>query len=89
MAARLNRKHTEQVLERIRYSALIARLQENALGQLKNPNTGAPIEMSEGQIRSAIFLLERKLAKAVAPKRSRLSQMGLACVKTPATVFCL
>lgn len=68
MAARLNPKHSEQVLERIKLAALVTMLQKDALGQLKNSNTGEYMELSEGRRRSAIFLIERKLAKAEAPK---------------------
>ena len=69
MAARLNRNHSEQVLSRIQLSNLVTRLQKNALRQLRNPNnTEEILTMSEGEIRSAVFLIERKLAKAEAPK---------------------
>lgn len=65
MAARLNRHHSEQVLERIKLSNLVTRLQKNALRQLRNPNnTEEIVSMTEGEIRSAIFLIERRLAKA-------------------------
>lgn len=74
MAARLNRNHSEQVLERIKLSNLVTRLQKNALRQLRNPNNPEEIlTMSEGEIRSAIFLIERKLAKAEAPKNLNLT----------------
>lgn len=69
MAARLNRHHSEQVLERIRLSTLVTMLQKDALGQLKNPNTDEYMELSEGRRKSAIFLIERKLARAEAPKK--------------------
>lgn len=74
MAARLNRHHSEQVLERIQLSNLVTRLQKNALRQLKDPNDpNKLLTMTEGEIRSAIFLLERKLAKAEAPKDLNLN----------------
>lgn len=74
MAARLNRHHSEQVLERIQLSNLVTRLQKNALRQLKDPNDkNKLLTMTEGEIRSAIFLIERKLAKAEAPKDLNLS----------------
>jgi len=73
MAARLNRNHSEQVLERIQLSNLVTRLQKNALRQLKNPNNDEQITMTEGEIRSAVFLIERKLAKAEAPKDLNLT----------------
>ena len=60
MAARLNPRHSELVLKRIQTSQLVNRLQNNALGKLKVP-------MSDGQIRSACFLIERTLCKAEAP----------------------
>lgn len=68
MAARLNRLDTERVLARIKLSQLTNRLQDNALGLLKSPNTGEPVSMNDGQIQSAKFLLERMLARAVAPQ---------------------
>ena len=74
MAARLNRHHSEQVLERIRLSNLVTRLQKNALRQLKDPNDkNKLLTMTEGEIRSAIFLIERRLAKAESPKDLNLS----------------
>ncbi len=74
MAARLNRHHSEQVLERIRLSNLVTRLQKNALRQLKNPNAPSElVSMTDGEIRSAIFLIERKLAKAESPKDINLN----------------
>lgn len=69
MAARLNRNHSEQVLERIQLSNLVTRLQKNALRQLRNPNDPKEIlSMTDSEIRAATFLIERKLAKAVAPQ---------------------
>lgn len=68
MAARLNRNHSEQVLERIQLSNLVTRLQKNALRQLKDSNTGEPLTMSKGEIQAATFLISRKLAMAVAPQ---------------------
>lgn len=74
MAARLNRHHSEKVLERIQLSNLVTRLQKNALRQLKDPNDkNKLLTMTEGEIRSAIFLIERKLAKAEAPKDLNLT----------------
>lgn len=72
MAARLNRHHSEQVLERIQLANLVTMLQKDALGQLKNPNTGEDMELSEGRRSSAKFLIERKLARAEAPKQLNL-----------------
>lgn len=73
MAARLNRNHTESVLKRIKTSQLVNRLQEHALGTLRGPACdeypeGRPIEMTRAQVSAAIFLIERTLAKAEAPK---------------------
>lgn len=74
MAARLNRNHSEQVLERIKLSQLVNRIQLNALGELKSPNDkDKTVEMTDGQLRSAIFLIERKLAKAEAPRNLNVS----------------
>lgn len=74
MAARLNRLDTERVLERIKLSQLVNRLQDNALSQLKNPNdVSKPVTMTDGQIRSATFLIERRLGKAVLPQDINLA----------------
>lgn len=74
MAARLNRNHSEKVLERIQLSNLVTRLQKNALRQLKNPNnTDELLTMTDGEIKSATFLIERKLARAVAPQDINLT----------------
>jgi hypothetical protein len=72
MAARLNPRHSELVLKRIRIRQLCNRLELNALGELKNPQ-GDPIQMTDGQIRSATFLIERTVAKAEAPKDLNLN----------------
>lgn len=72
MAARLNRRHSELVLARIKTSQLVNRLQDNALGNLKN-SKGESIQMTEGQVRSATFLVERTLAKAENPKDINLN----------------
>jgi hypothetical protein len=66
MAARLNRMDTERVLTRIRLSQLVNRLQDNALGKLKYK--GQQAFMTADQIRCATFLIERKIARAEAPK---------------------
>lgn len=78
MAARLNRRHSELVLKRIRTSQLVARLQDHALGTLKGPVGAAgggaekgeskPVEMTDSQVRAAIFLIERTIAKAENPR---------------------
>src|SRR5690348_4177816 len=71
MAARLNKLDTELVLERIRLSQLVNLLQNNALGTLKRTtgeNAGEPYELSKSRYQSAMWLLERRLARAVAPQ---------------------
>lgn len=71
MAARLNKLDTERVLERIRLSQLVNLLQNNAMGTLKTTtgeNAGKPYELSKSRAQSAMFLIERKLARAVAPQ---------------------
>jgi len=55
MAARLNPRHSELVLKRIKTSQLINRLQDNALGEF---------EMDPVAAANARFLVERTLAKA-------------------------
>jgi len=64
MAARLNPRHSELVLRRIKTSQLVNRLQDNALGK---------IVLTPEQIRSATFLIERTVARAEAPKDINLS----------------
>ena len=59
MAARLNPRHSELVLRRIKTSQLINRLQSNALGEVDMDATAAA---------NARFLIERTLAKAEATK---------------------
>jgi hypothetical protein len=68
MAARLNRNHSEQVLERIRLSQLVNLLQKNALGTLRAAKTGESYELSKSRQASAQFLVSRKMAQAVAPQ---------------------
>lgn len=60
MAARLNPRHSELVLKRIKTSQLINRLQNNAMGQFEMDPTAAA---------NARFLVERTLAKAEAPRQ--------------------
>lgn len=60
MAARLNPRHSELVLKRIKTSQLVNRLQDNALGEFEMDPTAAA---------NARFLIERTLAKAEAPKQ--------------------
>jgi hypothetical protein len=60
MAARLNPRHSELCLKRIKTSQLINRLQDNALGE---------VEMDQVEAANARFLVERTLAKAEAPKQ--------------------
>lgn len=45
--------------EKIRLGELLTRLENNALGKLKAPSTGEPIEMTPGQIQSAIAVLKK------------------------------
>lgn len=73
MPARLNRNHSEAVLKRIKTSQLVNRLQNHALGTLKGPPCeeypeGRPLEMTRAQVQAAVFLIERTLAKAEAPR---------------------
>lgn len=70
MAERLNKRHSDLVLKRIKTSQLINRLQDNALGTLKfmtGKNKGEPYQLTDGQVRSAIFLIERTVARAEKP----------------------
>jgi len=79
MAARLNRLDTARVLQRIKLSQLVNRLQDNAMGKLKitvGERKGEPCCMNEGQISSAKFLIERCLARAEAPKDLNLNFAG-------------
>lgn len=64
MAARLNRMHSELVLKRIRTSQLVNRLQDAALGKF---------DMTRTQVAAAVFLIERTIARAEAPKDLNLT----------------
>lgn len=64
MAARLNPRHSELVLKRIKTSQLINRLQDNALGEFNMDPTAAA---------NARFLIERTLAKAESPRQLNVS----------------
>jgi hypothetical protein len=66
MAARLNPRHTELVLRRIKTSQLVNRLQDNAMGKIQP-------QLSKSQVDSATFLVERLIAKASAPKDINLT----------------
>jgi hypothetical protein len=59
MAARLNLRHTESCLKRIKTSQLLNRIQNHGLGET---------EMTLTQLKAACFLVERTLARAVAPQ---------------------
>lgn len=79
MAARLNKLDTSRVLERIKLSQLINRLQDNALGKLKitnGENKGKATFMTESQVSAAKFLIERRVARAEAPKDLNLTFAG-------------
>lgn len=67
MAARLNPRHSELVLRRIKTSQLINRLQDSALGE---------IDMDPVAAANARFLIERTLAKAEAPKQLQVDMAG-------------
>jgi hypothetical protein len=82
MAARLNTRHSELVIKRIRTGALVDRLQKHALGTLRFPTGGAggskrgeskPGVMTESQVRAAAFLIERTIARAQAPLNVAMS----------------
>jgi hypothetical protein len=61
MAIRLNRRHTEMVLQKIQVSQLVNRLQSHALGE---------IEMTKTQIVAAKILLGKRLADQKAVEHS-------------------
>lgn len=73
MAARLNRNHSDQVIERIKLAQLVNRVQNHALSQLKNIKDGEKIAMTDSELRAATFLIERKLARATAPQQLNVS----------------
>jgi hypothetical protein len=82
MAARLNRRHSELVLRRIKTSNLVERLQAHAMGKLTGPvyedgkavpGKSRPVEMSDSQVRATIFLIERTIAKAENPRDINVS----------------
>ena len=57
--ARQGVKLAAQHREKIRLGLLLKRLEDNALGLLKDANTGDSIEMSSGQIQSALGVLRK------------------------------
>lgn len=76
------RKHSQLVLERIRVSALVRRVQNHALGTLVYPTGGAggskkgetiPGAMTDSQLRAAFFLIERLVARAENPRQLEVS----------------
>lgn len=73
MAARLNRLDTERVLQRIKTTQLIRRVQNHALGTLTNDVTKEPMQLTDSQLKASIFLIERTIARAEAPKDVNLS----------------
>lgn len=62
MAARLNRRHSDEVRAKIQASVLIQRLQSHAMGEL---------EMTASQIKAAEALLDRSV-----PKLSQIQHVG-------------
>lgn len=74
MAARLNRHHSDSVLERIQLSNLVTRVQKFALHELKNSADPTQFDsMTDAELRAAMFLIERKLARATAPQQLNVS----------------
>lgn len=59
MAERLNRNHSESCIKRIKASQLLNRIQNHGLGLE---------DMTKTQLQAACFLVERILARAVAPQ---------------------
>lgn len=68
---KLNRKHSEQVVERIQLAQIVNRLQDFGLGKL-DPKTKQPIIMSDTQARVLLGLLHKRLANAEAPRDLRV-----------------
>jgi hypothetical protein len=62
MAARLNRKHSEEVRAKIQASALVYRLNACAMGE---------VEMTATQVKAAEALLDRSV-----PKLSQIQHVG-------------
>ena len=75
-APRLNRKHSEQVVERIRLAQLVNLLQDNALGTLVDKD-GDHYELSPGRIQSAWNTIRLRLAPVVAPTKVETRDMTL------------
>lgn len=72
MAARKDGIHSERVRQRIRVSQLTRRLQDNALGL---------ISMSQGQIDSAKFLINKVMANP--PEQKELKHSGELSIAWP------
>lgn len=60
MAARLNPKHHQSVIDKIRTSQLVNRLEGFALNEL-DPQSDKPIDMSPAQVKAAIALLKKTM----------------------------
>lgn len=63
MAARLNPRHQDSVRAKIKVASLIALLDKNAHGTLKNKN-GEIYELSESRLKSAKILLDKSISNA-------------------------
>lgn len=75
----------EIVKQRIRATKLMQRLQNHAFGTLKNSVNGeeVPAEMTDSQIKAAVFLLERLVPRAEAKKEVGLSGSLTTVVQWP------
>ena len=62
MAARINKRHSEEVRARIQASALVNRLHGHAMGE---------VEMTSSQIAAAVALLDRSV-----PKLAQVQHVG-------------
>ena len=62
MAARINKRHSDEVRARIQASALVTRLHGHAMGE---------VEMTSSQIAAAVALLDRSV-----PKLAQVQHVG-------------
>ena len=88
MPPRPRREHSARIIQTIDVPGLVKLLQANARGKLKKRGpdhvdkngrrhkTSVPMELSESRQRSAIFLIERVIPKAEAPKDLNLDLVG-------------
>jgi len=70
---RLTKRQSDKCRAAIRATSLINRLQDNAIGKLRD-KSGNPIEMTPSQVRSAEILLNKALPNLSSVERTNIDQ---------------